>query len=260
MVDRRMDVRCGALLLAGSLCVLPVSARAQQCDAPEAERLFHAGLQRAEQRQLGAAREAYAGSLAACPRVPTAYNLAVVQRQLGDVLAARVLLNALIDGDYGSVSPDQRQVIRQVLRESRDEVSRIVVIAIGAPSAMISVDGRQMGVAEENTEMSFEINPGSRLVRATAEDDRTAELVVRVAAGRSQTVRLELPLSSPRSHLIVTAEDPEADSSIFESPWLWILTGLVVVGAATAAVLAISLDGSEPIEDPVWGRVAPLGP
>jgi hypothetical protein len=195
---------CAALL------AVPSPSAAQPCDDAEARSLFERGLERASGRDLTAARDAYTRSLELCPRVPTAYNLAVVLRLIGTPLASRAILDALVEGRYGRIPRDQERVISQLRDEVRGEIGELRIVAVGADAVVLVIDGREIGALTEGTVRPVEVDPGRRLVRATAPDGRTLELVRDVEPGQSVEVRLDLPLSASNGRLVVTAPDGNA--------------------------------------------------
>jgi hypothetical protein len=196
------------------VALAPAPSSAQECENAEARALFERGLEHASQRELTAARDAYARSLELCPRVPTAYNLAVVLRLLGAPIASRAMLDGLVDGRYGALPSDQEPVIVELRDEVRREIGELRIVAVGADAIVISIDGHEVGALAEGARREVEVDPGRRLVRATAEDGRTIELVRDVAPGESLDVRVELPLSASSGRLVVTAPAPNAPIEI----------------------------------------------
>ncbi|MEM9195567.1 MAG: hypothetical protein AAGF12_40750 [Myxococcota bacterium] len=197
-------------LLLSAAAVDPGRVNAQCEDQAQARALFERGLEEAASRSLAAARDAYLESLELCARVPTAYNLAVIQRQLGETVAAVRILGELQDATYGELDDGQRDVIEALFREVRNEIGFIEVAVSGARVASVVIEGEAVGTVEEDGPSAFPVLPGPYTVVAAAPDGRSAETRTSVRAGATVELDLELPLSPDRGRLIVEAEADQA--------------------------------------------------
>jgi len=103
-------------------------------------------------------------------------------------------------------------------------------------SATVSFPGNPPFVAEGPRQ--FRLPPGQHTVRITGPQGASAESRVLVTA--HQTVRLQQSLPP------VVAQPEQDSGSIFTSGWFWGAVGVVVVGAATAAVVAADPFAGDP--------------
>jgi hypothetical protein len=198
-------------LLALLVFLCPRPASAQECTDPAAaQEAFDSGRTFAATRELTAARDAYARSLALCPRVPAAYNLAVVYRQLGAPLEARRLLRELLTGAYGDVPGSQEEVIQGLIGDVMAEIGVIEVVVRGAEQGVVTVDGRELGPIGDAASRRAEVVPGRRIVRASSADGRHAEVATVVEPGATVEARLELPPPIPTGRLLVTGPSEDA--------------------------------------------------
>lgn len=103
------------------------------------------------------------------------------------------------------------------------ERSASLTVEVEPRAALVRIDGLAIGHGAIDEQLS----EGEHRVEVTLADHQRFERVVRLRAGRSQRVRVEL---SPQP-------------SVARSPWLWTGVGAVVLGATiTAVVLATRVD------------------
>jgi hypothetical protein len=181
-------------------------------DEAAARSAFEEGVERARQRRLADARASYERALSLCPRVPTAYNLAVIELQLGEARASRDRASALLDGALGELSQPQRRAVRQVLREAQAAIGtlRVTVTGAAANGGTLSLDGHRVAALELGEATDIEVDPGRHLLVVSTPDGRTLERTQSIAAGGRAEVELTLPLRPDHGRLIVEAEDETA--------------------------------------------------
>lgn len=199
------------LLLVG---MLPGVGLAQtRCRRPErARELFEAARVQAAASRMDDARVLYRQSQRLCPRVPTAYNLAVTLLSLGEIGEALALLEPLADGELGELGPEQRSAVVRLREEARASRATIVVQLEGAERATLRVGGRDAVEVAAGREHSIQVDPGRHLVHARAEDGRETEAEAEVRRGERRALRLTLPAPAgePVGLLQLTASDADA--------------------------------------------------
>jgi len=224
----------GGLIVALALGLAAAPARADCPDGEVAREAFVEAQRLAAERRLAAAREAYARSLAACPRVPTAYNLAVVELQLGAFAAALDRAERLAEAELGPLSEGQAAAVEQVRDEAQRRVAFLDVTVAGASDAAVRLDGRSVGAAP----LALTVDPGVHRLEAEAADGRRTSSQVEASAGR----------------LAVSLRLPAAGQPLEQSPWLWTSVILVAIAAVVVPITVVELTRPSPIEDEFWGR------
>ena len=228
---------------------------AEACEALE---LFNqAGAARAE-RRLGDARDLLKRSLDLDPAAPTAFNLAGVLADTGDYVAAIELYDALQAGDFGEIPPDRLTRVRERSLEAAQRVATILVrVRIDVP-VRASLDGEVVHDATEARTFDLRVNPGEHHVRVAAVDgSRELQRTLGLGPGGTASLVLEAPAAPPVPQAIpVRASD--AERGFFESPWFWVVAGVLVAGGiATALALTLTAD-ADGVVDPVLGNVGTL--
>jgi hypothetical protein len=101
-------------------------------------------------------------------------------------------------------------------------------------------------------DVAYPVDPGKhviRVVRGGAEEARTE---ITLAEKESKPVRLVTkavttePPPANNSTPKQSGADEKKSGSIFSSPWFWVATGVVVIGAATAICLGAVCKSEEP--------------
>jgi len=204
-----MQVHTLALVL-----LLSVSARAQVRSPPSgsARAAFQAGIEAIDAGRYADGVEHLERSLELLPRVSTAYNLAVARRGTGDFLGARETLRALLEGAYGRTNAATRGRAEQLLSEAVAEIATLRIEVGGGAPIRVTVDGETAGVLNAPGHVETEVNPGARLVGATAPDTEPAERLISVAPGTTEALSFRLlpRLDDRPGHLELISTDPEA--------------------------------------------------
>lgn len=97
----------------------------------------------------------------------------------------------------------------------------------GADAVRVEFPSTPLAARESPT--LFRLPPGQHTVVLHASDGRTVTQAVLITAHQDTSVAVVFPTAPP---------DEESEGSILSSAWFWGGVGLVVVGAATAAVIA----------------------
>jgi hypothetical protein len=194
------------------LWLLPLQAVAQDTSQEQrARRLFKEAQTALNTGRFAEARDLLQRSLKHAPNAGSAFNLAVALRGTGQVLQAVGKLEKLLQGEYGPLKGPQRREAKVLLREIRAEVAVLHITATGAEEIDIRIDGEHVGTVAEGERIRHRVNPGPRLVTASAPDHHTAEARVELERGGSRQLSLELePTAEARlGTLVVQAASPD---------------------------------------------------
>ena len=223
----------------------------------EAARLFETATEHADRGETAEALEFFQRSLEIFPTTATAFNLALTLHDTGRVVEAIELIEQLMEGEYGELPPDRLTEARQQRRLYQREVAALEIHVSGATTAEIRVDGTRAGAAQADAPLRIQVDPGIRVITAQS-GAATSETEVDVSRGERKEITLvfdeaDEALFSPLPSSTSNQEDSE--SSVFEEPWFWIVTGLVVAGATVGTVVALQGDdGATPEPIPLFGR------
>lgn len=198
-----------------------------------ARALFEEGEAAAGEGRTVEAARLFRESLAEVRRASTAYNLALMLRDLGRLREAETLLEG-VDGDEGA-DADVRARAGSRLREIREAIPRLEVTVTPA-EAVLRLDGV---VVDERV---LRVDPGHHALSAH-HLDQSEERELRLAPGTRRVIRLEVPVVAP-------------EGDVLAEPWFW----FVIAGAALVAGGAVALGVVLGTEDDSWGRAEiPLG-
>jgi hypothetical protein len=201
-------------VLLGVVCTthaaLADSVAPKRAREPEARVLFERAVERLREGQFAEARDLLNQSLALVTNPGAAFNLAVAYRGTGESLRAAETLQELLAGHYGALERRQRLEVTALLRAVNAEIGTLEIRVSGAPGSQIRIDGRHVGDARDGEPFVSRVDPGERLVTASATDRVTAEQRVRVERGG--TVRLKLSLHPTLEmrvgHLVLGTTNP----------------------------------------------------
>lgn len=157
------------------------------------------------------ARDLLRRSLSIRPNAGSAFNLAVALRGTGEPLAAIDVFDRLLADEYGELDANQRAQARQLKAEASAEVAVLHIRATGADRIEIRVDGERLGTVGPGERLRTRVNPGTRVVTASAPGHETEEVRVDLARGGSRRIRFELETAedAPYGTLVVEAVHPE---------------------------------------------------
>jgi len=239
-----------ALVLAG----LVAHAAPAHADEAEARRLFENALEALEQGRAAEGRDLLRRSIELHPTLAARVNLAIALRRTGEPVEAMAVLEELLEGRHGRLSPAQRRRIEEQRDLARAEVATLHVSVRGPPSAPVEIDGEPSGTALAGEPLSVTVSPGRHVVAAAADGFAPARVGVRVEAGRTEEVALLLTSRAPVGPSLVgtgeagaNIEDDAGGSGGGVPLWVWIAGGAVLAAAGVVAVvLLIGGDESEP--------------
>lgn len=208
----------GRLLIV--LFTLPALAHAQD----RARELFTRGTAALQEGRFPEARDLLRESLEHNAHPSTAFNLIVALRGTDDPVGAVELCDRLLGGDFGALAAARRAQAASVCDDARGDVATIEVETFGAENVTIRIDGSPAGEVRAGERFERTVNPGRRVVAATAPGHAGDEQVVNVERGGRARVMLRLvPIA-------VDGPTGSGDDSL-----LWWLVG----GSAVAVVVAI---------------------
>lgn len=195
-------------MLAVLVWLLPSVAIAQERDARELFRQADAAL---ETGRFAEARDLLRRSLAITPNPASAFNLAVALRGTGETLASVAVFDALLEGEYGELSRAQRAETQRLRTETRAEIAVLHISATGASEIEIRVDGQRVGSIEAGGTLAHEVDPGARVVTASAPRRETDERRLELPRGGSLRVAFELTPTADAlvGTLVVEAAHPD---------------------------------------------------
>lgn len=137
-----------------------------------------------------------------------------------------------------------------------------IEISANVPGARVLVDGAPEG---SKLEVPIAVEPGTHEVTVEAEGHATYKKWVRVEAGRTLRVAVELlplglgapeppppPLATDAATSPAELSPSAAPPAWYERWWVWALAGAVIVGGAT--VIAMSTGGDEFVPGGELGR------
>ncbi len=204
--------------------------------------LARQGLEAAREGRWDDARASFVRAYSLDPRPATLFNLA----------GAHVRTGHLLDGarDYRRFIGEARDdAQRRAAESSLAEVERrIPRLRIRAPEIRfvdhVELDGRE--VERASLARPIEVDPGEHVVALVRGEQELTRETVDLPEGGVATVMLQVrETSAPRAALAADTQRESGDS-VLESPWFWVVTGLLVAGGVTAAVLLTAEEPPEP--------------
>lgn len=231
-------------------------AQGQDAPSEETQALLREAL---SEYDLGHYAEAYSLFV----RVHAAHPTARTERALGNtsfelrryVEAVGWLESALAD-DRSPLTPEMRTEVEGVLSRARAFVGRYR-ITTNVEGASIEVDG----LAPDGETVLLDV--GDHEVVASAVGHATVTRHLAVRGGEDETLALTLRptgLSEPSAdddvaHLTppggASNEPAPGGESVAESPWLWTILGVVVVGAAVGIGVGVAVGSGTTLEAPL---------
>jgi hypothetical protein len=236
---------------------------------------FDAGLRAARGTQWEEARQRFARSYELAPRPVTLLNLAGAQAQSGQVVAATESYRRFLATANDRDKARYREEVERALAAADARIGRAEFQITGlAESDAVQLDGTEL--ARASLALALPLDPGSHVVAVTRAGTEVGRSSFTITEGGSTPVALEVPpmatvpsaeeaaravaLDTPRDERAATQpvvpRDTPADEGggLLSSPWFWVVTGVVVAGAATATVLLVTQDDPA---DPFQGTLMP---
>lgn len=231
-----------------ALCI--ALALAGQSD-DDARRFFDEGVAMAREERWDEALAKFEASRAIRERPSTLFNIGTALLRLKRPVGAAATFTRFIEIE---AAEDRRDAARKLLDEAEASVVR-ASIALEPPEAMLTVDGR--AVAANGPVHRLTLDPGTRTFEARADgyEPKREVLILEPGARIERTLALlpldaaavpEPPIAAPLAPPPPIAAPEPATGSIFESPWFWVVAGVVVVAASVGVGVGIAASGPDP--------------
>ncbi len=214
---------------------------------------FRAGVSAARSGRWWEALTAFSRAYELAPRPLTLLNLAGAQVETGQLVEGAESYRRFIREADGHAA-EQIPAAQEALAAVEPRIARVrLEITNLARRDVVQLDEASLSEAVLGAELP--VNPGEHvvLVRRQSEEIGRESFQVEEGERRTSPVRLQLPLA-PLEQLPPGGEEAGGGgSSIFASPWLWIIVGVVVIGAGVGVAVALSSAG----QDPFSGNIPP---
>lgn len=171
--------------------------------AAEARSHFEAGVSLSRAQRWADALAAFERARALDDQPGTALNIAVLQRLLGRLVAARQTLRECLAMPQLATEPDLGRDAALLLALVSDSIAR-VSLSVDPPDAAVIVDG-----VPAVDPRDIELDPGEHRLVARAPDHQDGRLDVSVAAGERASRSLRLALRPARVAMTVTPREAE---------------------------------------------------
>ena len=187
----------------------PSRACAQREPSEQARALFDDAREALATGRFATARDLLVRSLAIVSNVGSAFNLAIALRGTGEVRSAIQTFEALLAGEHGELSGDQRREIESLLAGARRDLGRLTVEVHGADAIELRIDGALIATAADGETVRTDVDPGEHVVTASAPRRTSYEERVVIERGGEGAIRAELGSTLPGT-LVVESPTPDA--------------------------------------------------
>jgi hypothetical protein len=153
---------------------------------------------------------------------------------MGDYRGTGLLLEALLAGAYGELSPNRIVALNRIRDQITSSLVRLELRICGGTEQRAWLDGHPVLVAERCEIETLLVNPGEHHITASAADGEPISEVIVLEAGERR--RLDLRF--------VAAEINEP--AWYRTPWIWVAVGIVAAGAGTGIALGINRSHDNP--------------
>lgn len=240
-------------------CVHPLFAKpgataTPTVDAPrpedEASQRFQKGVRLFRERSFDAALAEFTRAYEIAPDYRVLYNLAQVQAERGDYVAAVTYFHKYLKEGAGAIDAARGADVRAEIVQLEGRIAR-VTLTTNVPGAEVIIDGESAG---ELTATAVSVNSGIRRVSLRKPGYKTEEQKVTLTGGEERELRFELlpessttrPSEVPGSPRKSESKPEQAQASRPDRPantgfWVsLVVTGLATGGAVTFGVLTHS--------------------
>jgi tetratricopeptide (TPR) repeat protein len=176
------------------------AAPARAEDKAEARRRFAAGVERADAGAYEQAIAEFRRAYEASPNYAVLYNIAEMQRALGDPAGALETFQRYLADGGDAIPAARRAKVAAAMEGERAKTGALIIeVTPPAPAAaaapvLVLVDDRTVGDGAATAQAPLRVNAGVHRIVATA-GNATAERELSVAAGETATVALALVAS-----------------------------------------------------------------
>lgn len=253
-----------ALVLSTHAAAAQPQQAQQAVEPPEYRGLVEEAVDEFARRNFEEARALFARAHALYPNARTRRGLGLCEFELRNYVEAVRQLEAALASQVKPLDPELRVPTEAVLQRARGFVASVVVEA-RPEAARVLVDG-----------VPVQGRPGAPFYVAVGEHQLTVEAPDHARAQRKlsirgpEPVRLEIVLQpstppalatpvasgTPAMAVALPTDTPEApradDGEWYESPWLWVAVGVVVIGGVATGI-ALGSGGSDTMAPPYSG-------
>lgn len=264
----------GALLVASLYLPNPIwgysSARAQSgqtgtasaTDIANYERLIDRALSAYQQRDFRRARQLFAEAHLEWPNARTLRGLGMADFELGEYVTAKQHLQDALQNTVKPLTGRLRTRTEALLKRARAEVGELVLEVV--PSKIkLTMDNTPF---DYRSGTPLDVDAGLHELQLEADGFFELDEQVDVPGGQTVTLRFELEAEPAASPPVGASADvgasaniaspgpfdpalppPEPrtdDSSVWESPWLWVGVGVLAVAVTGAVILTTSASDS----------------
>lgn len=210
-------------------------------DRERARMLFQQAAEAREQGSWDDARALLEQAVDAYPNFSIGWNLVTACERTSDLAEAERVLVWMREGGVGELSDEERRSIADRLDDLSPRLATLIVLAPDAHDG-IDIDGVRHVALDASGAARVRVNPGSHELGMRTRDGGRIERTVEVRAGGTLRVRLEPPLVTAPGGVSDPAPSPTEDSgsTLWESPWLWVVVGAVILAGAGIAVIALT--------------------
>jgi hypothetical protein len=188
-MSARAAVRLAITLAAALLLCLPspsAEGKPTKKETVEAKQAAKDAKRAEKNKDFEAAKQAYERALELTDSAAYRLDLARVEAELGHLLAAEKLCEAVRDG--AAVSAGHKKRASKALERLDQRTPRLQVVLPSGFQGELSVDNQAVMPSDE----PLRLDPGEHVVSASASGSRPFEKTVSLAEGESQTVTVEL--------------------------------------------------------------------
>lgn len=214
-------------------------------DVRVANDLYTAGLEHVKAGEWESARQAFSRAYELYPQPVILANLAGAEVRTGRLVSGVEHYRQLLK-DPSGMSAEEIGLLERAMRASEARLAHVRIVVVGHERGdRVELDGVPLAAAA--LDIDYPVDPGRHVVTAARAGWETAEVEVSLAEGATKRVRLAprlLATSSARAGW--PADSDGKGRGVTSSPWFWIATGVVVVGAAAATICIAAVCRDDP--------------
>jgi tetratricopeptide (TPR) repeat protein len=179
------------------------------------------------------------------PNARTLRALGMVEFELKNYGESIEYLNSALASQVRALEPSQRRDTEQLLTRARSYVARVSV-EVEPNQATVLMDGVPVKLDEGRT---LVVQVGDHMLEFRAPGRLAEKRLVKVSGGEERTLHVVLPL--PEANRAAPVADAKSNSKsepaserqpLYKKPWLWVVIGVVVAGAAAGTAVALTRD------------------
>jgi hypothetical protein len=241
-----------AVMLLAALSVTfarPALAQTTQTssDVRLANDLYKSGHEKVRAGDWEGARDAFTRAYALYPQPVILVNLAGAEVQTGRLVQATEHYRQFLKNTAG-LDPAEVEIAKKTMANVEARLAHLkITVANTKPSDTIELDGHPLPRAA--LDVDYPADPGKHVVRIMRDGAEEARADVTLAERETKAVRLVAKPIAYTAPVVTPAPSDEKDKksggSIFSSPWFWVASGVIVVGAATAICLGAVCRGDD---------------